>query len=80
VRKAFGLLAGVDVEAVTVDEVNGMVRACLAAGAGMFTTALRAELNRRGRDVPYLAHDLVAELDGASGRGDEGVLWRLGLN
>jgi uncharacterized protein YbbK (DUF523 family) len=77
--KASGLLAGIDVESVTVEGVNAVIRACTAEGAGIFTAALREELERRGRRVPYLAHDLIAELAGVSARGTNEVLGRLGL-
>jgi predicted secreted protein len=77
--KASGLLAGIDVESVTAEEVNAIIRACIADGAGIFTAALREELGRRGRRLPYLGHDLIAELAGVSARGTNEVLGRLGL-
>jgi hypothetical protein len=33
-------------------------------GPGLYIEAIRAELNRRGVRVPFLAHDLMAEIDG----------------
>ncbi len=75
--KASEMLAGIDVESVTVEEMNAIIRACLADGAGIFTAALRAQLRRRGRNIPCLGHDLIAELDGVSLRPTSEVLERL---
>ena len=40
------------------------VAGCAVAGEGLFVTALKRELARRHLDVPFLAHDLVAEMHG----------------
>jgi uncharacterized protein YbbK (DUF523 family) len=50
---------------LTGDTVNGVVRAAAIAGEGLFTAMLRAELLRRGVDVRFSAHDLLAELNHA---------------
>jgi hypothetical protein len=44
--------------------MNAIVQACLVAGSGMFVELLRKDLERRGLVVPFLAHDLIAELQG----------------
>lgn len=45
-------------------DMNEIVQACLAEGGGIFLELLRAEIARRGLVVPFLAHDLLAELRG----------------
>jgi hypothetical protein len=45
-------------------DMNGIIRACLAEGRGIFLGLLREEIERRGVVVPFLAHDLVAEFQG----------------
>ena len=54
----------IDVESITVDEMNAIVRRHLKDGSGMYTAALKEELEKRHLDVPFLAHDLISELDG----------------
>lgn len=49
---------------MTIGDVNAIVRDAVIPGAGLFTEAVNDELRRRGIEVPYLAHDLLAELDG----------------
>lgn len=44
---------------------NDLVRKHALSGPGLFTDELRRELLRRRLDVPYLVHDLLAELAGA---------------
>lgn len=44
--------------------VNAVVTGSVVAGAGSFIGRVRAETARRGVDVPFLEHDLVAELEG----------------
>jgi predicted secreted protein len=51
-------------------DMNAIIHACLAAGRGIFIEQLRSELGRRGLSVPFLAHDLVAELQGRALRPD----------
>ena len=45
--------------------LNGELQACVIAGQGMFVDDVRRELANRHIDVPFLAHDLYAELAGA---------------
>jgi hypothetical protein len=44
--------------------MNEIVRQSLKDGRGLFIEELRRALKRRGVEVPFLAHDLMAELDG----------------
>jgi hypothetical protein len=46
--------------------MNAIIQACLVKGKGMFIELLRKELQRRRLKVPFLAHDLIAELQGES--------------
>jgi predicted secreted protein len=48
--------------AAQASDMNAIVRACLVEGSGMFVELLRENLERRGVVVPFLAHDLIAEL------------------
>ena len=57
-------LVHVDPDTVTAAEVNAIVRGDVGAGSGMYTLALQHQLRRRGLQVPFLAHDLIAELNG----------------
>jgi uncharacterized protein YbbK (DUF523 family) len=63
-RRVWDSITNVDVAAITVEEMNGIVRRNLIGGGGMFTALLEEELRRRRIDVPFLAHDLIGELDG----------------
>jgi hypothetical protein len=47
------------------EEMNAIIRACLAGGSGIFLALLRKEIQRRGLVIPFLAHDLIAELEGS---------------
>jgi uncharacterized protein YbbK (DUF523 family) len=49
----------------TVADANAVVRAAVMPGRGLFVALLQEELGRRGLRVPFSAHDLLAELDGA---------------
>jgi predicted secreted protein len=62
--RSLELVASMDVESVTVEQMNDVIRQSLADGRGLFTIALQKELSRRHIDVPFDAHDLVAELNG----------------
>jgi predicted secreted protein len=44
--------------------MNEVVMSCREAGQGLFVQVLRNELKRHNVDVPFLAHDLGAELQG----------------
>ncbi|MEI6254239.1 MAG: hypothetical protein WCP30_15690 [Mycobacteriaceae bacterium] len=57
-------LVHVDPDTVTAAEVNAIVRGEVSAGSGLYTRALQRQLRRRGLQVPFLAHDLIAELNG----------------
>ena len=59
-------IADTDPREVTIDQQNLLVRRHLEPGAGLFIEQLQRELTRRRLDVPFLAHDLMAELDGRS--------------
>jgi uncharacterized protein YbbK (DUF523 family) len=63
-QRSFDAIMNVGVESLTVGQMNAIVRRSLKDGSGLFTTALKEELGRRGIDVPFLAHDLISELDG----------------
>ena len=62
--RSFDLIAGVDVESVTLTPINAIIRQSQESGSGLFVAALRKELKRKHIDVPFLAHDLLAELEG----------------
>lgn len=80
--RALDGLCDADPRSITIGDVNAIVRGAVIPGGGLYTDAVKGELRRRGIDIPYLAHDLLAELDGkpaavaaslttAAGRGDE---------
>jgi hypothetical protein len=62
---AFERVARLPVEAMTASALNAELRACTVAGEGLIVEALRGELRRHGIDVPFMAHDLLAELEAA---------------
>ena len=64
VRSFVQSMARVDPTKLTVLEQNDLVRRHATPGRGMFTEELERELAARRLDVPLLAHDLLAELDG----------------
>ncbi len=47
---------------------NEMVRRYAVSGSGLFTLELRRALERRGLNVPFVAHDLLGELRGVRKR------------
>lgn len=57
-------LAHVDPRTVTSSDINAIVRDSACTGAGMYSRALQRQLRKRGMAVPFLAHDLFAELEG----------------
>ncbi len=63
-ERSFELTASMDVESVTVEQMNTIIRKGLTGGKGLFTTALQKELKKRHIDIPYHAHDLIAEING----------------
>jgi hypothetical protein len=46
----------------SADDMNSIVRACVVGGRGLFIDLLRKEVERLRLKVPFLAHDLIAEL------------------
>jgi predicted secreted protein len=60
--------------AATAREMNDIVRGCAVPGTGLFIALLGEELKRRGVSVPFLAQDLLAELDGRPSAVDIGAL------
>ena len=51
--------------------VNAAIAGCVVAGQGLFVAELKRALARRGLDVPFLAHDLVAEMHGRPALGGD---------
>ena len=55
--------AGCDPAQLNTDDFNHRVIVAHARrGQGMFVAALRRQLRRRGLDVPFDEHDLIAEI------------------
>jgi predicted secreted protein len=63
-QRAFDVIAGCPSICPSRDVMNARLRACTEDGTGLFVTELRRALRRRNVGVPFLAHDLFAELDG----------------
>jgi predicted secreted protein len=63
-RASFARTATMEVAGATIANMNEIICETLVAGNGLFTAALRDELDRRHLEVPYFAHDLVAEISG----------------
>jgi uncharacterized protein YbbK (DUF523 family) len=63
-RRSFDSISNVDVGSITADEMNAIVRRNLMGGNSLFTAALKEEFEKRRIRVPFLAHDLISELDG----------------
>ncbi len=63
-ERSFELTASMDVKSVTVEQMNAIIRQSLTQGSGLFAAALQKELKKRHMDIPYHAHDLIAEIDG----------------
>jgi hypothetical protein len=56
-------VAGCDPAQLNTDDFNRRVIVAHARpGQGMFVAALRRQLRRRGLDVPFDEHDLIAEI------------------
>ena len=64
IKRALELLGQLP-QTAQADDMNEIVQTCRAAGTGLFIELLRKELARRKLNVPFLAHDLTAELQGA---------------
>jgi predicted secreted protein len=52
-------------ETASAEAVREIVKAGEVPGEGLFVASLRAELSRRGLEVPWLAYSLRAEVEGA---------------
>lgn len=64
ISQAFQLAADTNTKTITATRMNEIVRQSLMDGRGLFIEELRRALKRRGVEIPFLAHDLIAELDG----------------
>jgi hypothetical protein len=63
-RRSLPLFAALDAERMTREDVNACVRSSIGSGTGLFIAALKTSLVRRGISVPFVAHDLLAEMRG----------------
>lgn len=63
-ERSFELGASINVESVTVEQMNNLFLQSVTDGRGLFTIALQKELNKRHIDLSYVAHDLIAEING----------------
>ena len=63
-ESSFEVMARMDVGSVTVEQMTNILRQGSTAGRGLFASALQQELNRRHIDVPYVAHDVLDEVNG----------------
>lgn len=63
IGKSFDLLASLNTETVTTEDINALIRACVTDGRGLFTTMLREELGRMKIEVTYTAHSLIDEMN-----------------
>lgn len=64
IRRSFESAACIDVGSVTVERMNSIITEALIDGRGIFMDMLQDELGKRLIQVPFLAHDLIAELQG----------------
>jgi hypothetical protein len=64
VKRSLELVGRLPAEA-RAEDMNAIIQACLVEGRGLFVDLLRKEFERRGLVVPFLAHDLIAELRGS---------------
>ncbi len=58
------MLFSTPVETVTADSQNASLQENLLAGRGIFVDELQKEVRRKGIEIPFQAHDLMAELNG----------------
>jgi alpha-1,6-mannosyltransferase len=71
--RSFETVAGCPLAAIDCTLVNQhAVADCRVGGAGLFVRALRRQLSKRGIDVRFLEHDLIAEMHGVEQRLDLG--------
>lgn len=70
VRRSLEVIAACPLAEASTEWLNAeLMSSAMVAGQGMFTRALRSEIRRRGLDVPFREHDLIAELRGRPGPG-----------
>jgi predicted secreted protein len=74
VKESLSAIGRLRENAATAREMNDIVRGCAVPGTGLFVALLREELERRGASVPFLAQDLLAELDGRPSATDVAAL------
>lgn len=60
-----GELPSFDPASASVDTENAIIRRHVVLGQGLFVIELRRALGQRGLTIPFQAHDLFEELDGA---------------
>lgn len=59
------MVAGCPLAAIDREVVNReAVADCRTAGMGLYVRALRRQLRKRGIEVPFVEHDLIAEMNG----------------
>ncbi len=64
-RRSFETIAACPLAAVDRATINErVVTACRVPGEGLFVRALREQLRRRRIEIPFLEHDLIAEMNG----------------
>lgn len=63
-REYFEWSSKVDVEAVTPEQQNEVLRRVARNGSGVFVALLRRHLERRGLTVPFYEFDLYDEMEG----------------
>jgi predicted secreted protein len=61
--QSFQRLAELDINTVTVERINEIVRQSVIRGRGLYTALLQRELQKRRISVPFIAHDLIAEIE-----------------
>ena len=65
-KRSLPVLASTPIDHLDRETFNETAIAqCAAEGQGLFIQALERELDRRGLQVPFLEHDLIAEMRGA---------------
>ncbi len=63
-KKCLPMLAEADADLLSSQRVNNIFRACLAEGMGRFMQELHHEVVARRLHVPFLAHDMLGEMNG----------------
>ncbi len=62
--RSFEMVAGCPLARIDRAMVNRSVASCRISGEGLFVSALRSRLRMQGIDVPFIEHDLIAEMNG----------------